>query len=528
MVIMSSPEAALTEINTKAIPKLHLYNTMSRQKEVFTPRQSNTVSMYVCGVTVYDYSHIGHARAYVAFDVLYRTLHALDYNVTYVRNFTDVDDKIIARAAVSNEDPLVLAARFADEFRKDMLSLNCLTPTLEPKATDYIPHMISMIEKIIEHGHAYVADGDVYFDVASLPGYGTLSGRSLEDNRAGERVAVDDRKKGVADFALWKSAKPGEPTWPSPWGSGRPGWHIECSAMIKSVLGSSIDIHGGGRDLIFPHHENELAQSRAAEKPCGCSSHHSHHSEEEPFVNFWVHNGFVNIDSEKMSKSLGNFFTIRDVIEKYHALALRWFLIGTQYRQPVNYSQRALEEASGRLYYLYQTISDLQMCLESSLSEDEFEKNKALAAEEGSSAAALIADAMDALADDLNTPHVVAVLSTPLKNINELVHTKKGKNTPGRWVELVGFRMALETVLGLIGLWVEDVEGILAEMGHLALKRADLTEKQVLEAIEERAAARAAKNFAIADAVRQKLEAAGIVLMDTAKGTTWRPAVKID
>ena len=280
-----------------------LHNSMSRKKEPFVPRRDDgKVSMYVCGVTVYDYSHIGHARVYVAFDVLYRQLMRQGYDVTYCRNFTDVDDKIIARANENGETCESLVDRFIDAFHEDVASLGCLPPTMEPRATEHIGDIVEMTERLIAKGHAYpTGDGDVYFSVDSLPGYGSLSGRKLEDNRAGERVAVDDRKKNAADFALWKAAKPGEPTWDSPWGAGRPGWHIECSAMIEKMLGASIDIHGGGQDLVFPHHENELAQSTAA---CGCGTNDC----AEPFVKYWVHNGFVKVDSEKMSKSLGNFF----------------------------------------------------------------------------------------------------------------------------------------------------------------------------------------------------------------------------
>ncbi|GBG89557.1 hypothetical protein CBR_g49346 [Chara braunii] len=321
--------------------EFRLFNTMTKQKDVFVPKVEGKVGMYVCGVTAYDYSHIGHARVYVAFDVLYRYLMALGYKVTYVRNFTDVDDKIIARAAAIGEDPLNLSTRFCEEFQMDMAALRCLPPSIEPKVSTHIKQIIDMIQSILDNGHGYVVEGgDVFFSVDSIEGYGALSGRKQEQNRAGERVTLDQRKKNPADFALWKSAKPREPAWASPWGHGRPGWHIECSAMSAEHLGHEFDIHGGGRDLIFPHHENELAQSRAA-----CKGSH---------ISYWVHNGFVTVDAEKMSKSLGNFFTIREVLDVYHPLALRWFLLGTHYRSPINYAKRQLEEASDRVFYLFQ------------------------------------------------------------------------------------------------------------------------------------------------------------------------------
>ncbi|CAN6471556.1 unnamed protein product [Victoria cruziana] len=320
--------------------EFQLHNTMTKQKEPFRPRDPGKVGMYVCGVTAYDLSHIGHARVYVAFDVLYRYLKHLGYEVNYVRNFTDVDDKIIRRANELGEEPISLSARFCEEFLLDMADLQCLPPTVQPRVSDHMPQIIEMIQKIIDNGCAYVLEGDVYFSVDNSPDYGRLSGRKLEDNRAGERVAVDERKRNPADFALWKSAKPGEPTWDSPWGPGRPGWHIECSAMSSYYLGHAFDIHGGGMDLIFPHHENEIAQSCAA-----CP---------ESNVNYWVHNGFVTENKEKMSKSLGNFFTIRTVTARYHPLALRLFLMDTHYRSPVNYSEAQLESASDRLFYIYQ------------------------------------------------------------------------------------------------------------------------------------------------------------------------------
>jgi cysteinyl-tRNA synthetase len=476
----------------------------------------------------------GHARVYVAFDVLYRFLRFLGYDVTYVRNFTDIDDKIIARGAALGENPLELAQRFAEEFHVDMDALGCLRPTLEPRATHHISDMVACIQRIIDHGHAYVVEGgDVYFDVGSLPGYGELSGRAEEDNRAGERVAVDERKRGASDFVLWKSAKPGEPTWASPWGPGRPGWHIECSAMIGALLGDTIDIHGGGRDLVFPHHENELAQARATAGPCGCGNGvHAHGSgngsteSDAQFVRYWVHNGFVNVDSEKMSKSLGNFFTIRDVLKQYHPAALRWFLVNTQYRQGVNYTQRGLEEASDRLYYLYQTLYDVEEVLKE-------HADVATASKASSSAIAgpgieVVTEVQAALADDLNTPLAVAAFSAPLKLLNDLLHTKKGRKQANRVEILASYYGALQDALDLLGLLPKDTNAALQEMRQLALFRAGLGEEQVAAAIDERAAARAAKDFAAADAVRTRLEAVGVLIMDTPTGTTWRPGPRLD
>lgn len=499
--------AAVKTRDTSVSATLKLYNTMTKKKEEFTCLEKNKVTMYVCGVTVYDYSHIGHARAYVSFDVLYRYLRHLGYDVLYCRNFTDIDDKIIDRANALGEDPLELSKRFAHEFHVDMDMLGCLRPSLEPLATDHITDMIDSISNIIAHGHGYVVEGgDVFFDVASLPGYGRLSGRQLEDNRAGERVSVDERKKNPEDFALWKSAKPGEPTWDSPWGPGRPGWHIECSSMIRTLLGETIDIHGGGSDLMFPHHENELAQARAASGPC-CGGAH----DVDCFARWWVHNGFVNVDSEKMSKSLGNFFTIRDVSKAYHPLAMRWFLIGTQYRQAINYTQRALEEASDRLFYLYQTLYDAHTVLEDTTSIQEADDMT------------LLDEVLEALADDLNTPLVLAAFSPALKTLNDLVHTKKGKKRPDRIPVMRGIVSSLDVSLDVLGLRPNDFGQVLDELRQVALIRAGVSEEDVEKAIMERAEARVSKDYESADRVRMDLEAKGIYIMDTPQGSTWRP-----
>jgi len=487
-----------------------VFNTMSKQKEVFKAREGegSRVGMYVCGVTVYDYSHIGHARAYVAFDVLYRHLLKRGYDVTYVRNFTDVDDKIIKRAAEAGVDPNELTKRFIAEFHTDVAALNCLPPTVEPKVTENIENIIKMIGTIIDNGHAYPLDGDVYFNVPSLDGYGALSGRNLEDNRAGERVSVDTRKKNSADFALWKGAKEGEVQWDSPWGPGRPGWHIECSAMSADTLGPVIDIHGGGADLVFPHHENELAQSRAA-----CS--HSH-------VRYWMHNGFVTVDTEKMSKSLGNFFTIREVLDRYHPMALRWLLLCTHYRAPINYSKRVLEEASDRIYYLYQTLCDTDELL---AAVDGPLPAPATGISEVKEMEAAVSAGMN---DDLNTPQVTAAISTPLKVMNELLHTKKGRKNKERIPQLLAFQAALTGATCQVGLPVEAPGAILVELRSRALTRANLTEDQVQARIEARKELRAAKDFDAADQVRMELEAQGIVMMDTPQGTTWRPTPVIN
>ncbi|CAN0877538.1 Cysteine--tRNA ligase, chloroplastic/mitochondrial [Linum grandiflorum] len=491
-------------------PELWLHNTMTRKKELFKSKSDGKVGMYVCGVTAYDLSHIGHARVYVTFDVLNRYLRHLGYDVSYVRNFTDVDDKIIKRAIELGEDPISLSRRYCEEFHQDMVSLQCLSPSVEPRVSDHIPHIIDMINKILDNGCAYRIDGDVYFSVDNFPEYGKLSGRKLEDNRAGERVTVDTRKKNPADFALWKSAKEGEPSWQSPWGPGRPGWHIECSAMSAAYLGHSFDIHGGGMDLVFPHHENEIAQSCAA---CRDSN-----------ISYWVHNGFVTIDSEKMSKSLGNFFTIRQVIDLYHPLAVRLFLLGTHYRSPINYSDALLESASDRLFYIYQTLHDCENIIR---------QNDA-----GSADSAIPPETMDcivkfndvftaSMSDDLLTPAVLAAISDPLKIINDMLHTRKGKKQPKRIESLSGLGKIVQKVLTVMGLMPETYSAALQQLKDRVLKRANITEDLIMQKIEERTDARKNKDYEKSDVIRKELAAVGISLMDSPEGTTWRPAIPL-
>ena len=321
---------------------LRIFNTLTGEKETFVPLAPPKVGLYVCGPTVYDLSHVGHARVYVAFDVVVRVLRRRGYEVTHVRNFTDVDDKIIRRANELGEPPFHLSERFAKAFEEDMAALSVQPPTVAPKVTTHIPEIIALIEKLVARGIAYASEGDVYFSVRGYPGYGKLSKRKLDDLKSGARVEPGEQKRDPLDFALWKAAKPGEPFWESPWGNGRPGWHIECSAMSEKYLGETFDLHAGGKDLVFPHHENELAQSEGASG--------------KPFARVWMHNGFVTLDSEKMSKSLGNFFTIRDVLKKFEPEALRFFLLGTHYRSPINFSDVGLAEAERRLDYFYETL----------------------------------------------------------------------------------------------------------------------------------------------------------------------------
>eukprot|EP00250_Pteridium_aquilinum_P020607 c24879_g2_i1 orf=84-1796(+) len=485
----------------------HVYNTMTRKKERFQPLVAGKVGMYVCGVTTYDYSHIGHARVYVIFDVLFRYLMHLGFEVKYVRNFTDIDDKIIARASQLNEDPLKLSDRFCKEFHADMEELQCLPATVEPRVTSHIESIIKLIDQIVENGYGYVLeDGDVYFSVDKYPNYGCLSGRDLDENCAGERVAVDKRKRNPADFVLWKSAKKNEPSWESPWGFGRPGWHIECSAMSAEHLGSCFDIHGGGMDLIFPHHENEIAQSCAA-----C---------QESRVQYWMHNGFVTIDAEKMSKSLGNFFTIREVLEKYHPSAIRLFLIGTHYRSPINYSDSQLEKASDRAYYIYQTLEDCTVCLSTDVNVD------LEISEEGKVCVERLRHSLKcSMADDLLTPAVIAALSEPLKIMNDLLHTKKGWQDKSRFVTLKSLKAEVDQILDVLGLSPKSLPEVLKELKGKALKRANLTIEDVDIQIQERAAARSAKDYAKSDIIRKQLASLGISVMDTAEGTTWRPCI---
>ncbi|KXS33495.1 MAG: Cysteine--tRNA ligase [Candidatus Gallionella acididurans] len=464
---------------------LKIYNTLARDKQEFVPMVTGRVGMYVCGMTVYDYCHIGHARVLVVFDIVYRWLKASGYEVNYVRNITDIDDKIIKRAAENGESIHDLTARFIAAMHEDADALGVLRPDHEPRATQFVPEMLDMIAQLEANGLAYRApDGDVNFAVRKFPGYGKLSGKSLEDLRAGERVEVADNKNDPLDFVLWKHAKEqeaGEVKWDSRWGKGRPGWHIECSAMGSKLLGNHFDIHGGGADLQFPHHENEIAQSEGAmlhEQGGGCT-----------FVNYWIHNGFVNVDKEKMSKSLGNFFTIRDVLQKYDAEVLRFFILRAHYRSPLNYSDAHLDDAKGALTRLYTALKSAPAV--------------AQAVDWGGPHAARFRAAMD---DDFNTPEAVAALFELANEVNR-----------SQSAEAAAQLKSLAGVLGL--LQREPAEFLQGSAGAGGLDDAGINAQ-----IEARIAAKNAKNYAEADRIRKELLDAGIVLEDTPQGTTWRRA----
>ncbi|HEX5801942.1 MAG TPA: cysteine--tRNA ligase [Azospira sp.] len=456
---------------------LKIYNTLTREKQDFVPIEPGRVRMYVCGMTVYDYCHLGHARVLVVFDMVQRWLKASGFAVTYVRNITDIDDKIIKRAVDNGETIGQLTERFIGFMNEDAAALGVQKPDHEPKATEYVPQMLDMIGQLERNGLAYqAADGDVNYSVRKFDGYGKLSGKSLDDLRAGERVEVDSAKQDPLDFVLWKHAKEGEPFWTSPWGNGRPGWHIECSAMSSQLLGQHFDIHGGGQDLQFPHHENEIAQSEGAH---ACT-----------FVNYWMHNGFVRVDDEKMSKSLGNFFTIREVLKKYDAEVVRFFILRAHYRSPLNYSDTHLDDARHALTRLYTALKG---------------ETAGVGAVDWNEAHAQRFRA--ALDDDFNTPEAIAVLFDLASEANR--------------TQSAAMSAQLRALGGVLGLLARDPQAFLQATPAAA---GDLTPERIEQLIGERAEAKKSRDFAAADRIRNELTAAGIVLEDSAQGTTWRRA----
>jgi cysteinyl-tRNA synthetase len=458
---------------------LTIYNSFTNRKEPFIPIVPGQVRMYVCGMTVYDYIHIGHARVLVVFDVVYRFLNHLGYEVNYVRNITDIDDKIINRANDNSENFTELTQRFIDAMHQDSDALGVLRPDHEPRATDYIDSIIKMIDGLLGNGSAYQAqNGDVYFSVAGFKAYGKLSGKKIAELRAGERVDIDPGKKDPLDFVLWKLARPGEPRWPSPYGDGRPGWHIECSAMATEMLGNHFDIHGGGQDLQFPHHENEIAQSES------CTG--------EKFVNCWMHNGFVRINEEKMSKSLGNFFTVRDVLRAYKAEEIRYFIISNHYRSQLNYSEEQLDNARSGLQRLYGALLDTEPTTlpRDTKYQERFE---------------------EALCDDFNTANAMAVLFDLVRDIN-----REKTDNPEKANSLASLLKHLAEILGLLQI---DAEIYLKSQ---VSDSSGLADEEIEAMIEQRFDARNNKDWGEADRIRDELVEAGISIEDGAGGTRWR------
>jgi len=474
---------------------LKIYNTLTRKKEEFIPRVPGKVGMYVCGMTVYDYCHIGHARVMVVFDTIARYFRHKGYDLTYVRNITDIDDKIINRANENGEDFTMLTERFINAMHEDERALNVLPPDIEPRASQSINDILSMIKSLIDKGLAYIGtNGDVFYSVSKFPGYGRLSGKNLADLQAGERVDVDAAKRDPLDFVLWKMAKPDEPSWPSPWGNGRPGWHIECSAMSTCCLGNHFDIHGGGMDLQFPHHENEIAQSEGATG--------------ETFVNYWLHNGFVRVDNEKMSKSLGNFFTVREVLKQYKPEVIRFFILQSHYRSPLNYSDEQLNDAKVGLTRLYTALRNISADKGEVLPEYEKRFNHALD-------------------DDFNTPVAIAVLFEIAKALN------KSKEVDNDLAKLLAFNLKnLGNVLGVLksnpddyfeGQLVDANVNEIVEVSDFVTANIIYGDESVKRQIQIRLEAKKSKNWSLADQIRNELKQQGIILEDKPDGTTsWR------
>ncbi len=466
---------------------LKIYNTLSGKKETFKPITKGKVRMYVCGMTVYDYCHLGHARVMVVFDIVTRFLRQTGFEVTYVRNITDIDDKIIQRANENGEQIGDLTERFIKIMHEDCAALGVLKPDKEPRATTSMDGIIAMITTLVDKGFAYQGgNGDVYYDVSKFSGYGKLSGKKTEDLQTGARVEVDESKTDPLDFVLWKSAKPGEPSWPSPWGDGRPGWHIECSAMSTLCLGPHFDIHGGGMDLQFPHHENEIAQSEAATG--------------RPFVNYWMHNGFVNVDEEKMSKSLGNFFTVREILKKYRAEDVRFFILSSHYRSPLSYSQESLENSKAGLTRLYTALTGLSPA-------NEVDKDNEY-----------ICSFFEAMNDDFNTPRVYGVLFDLAKAIN-----KNKESNPDEANHLASVLKYLGNSLGLLcdepDVYLKKIAGQMTVSNGAS---GTLGDEEIDALIEKRKQARSNKNWEESDRIRDYLLSAGVVLEDGAADTTWR------
>jgi cysteinyl-tRNA synthetase len=489
---------------------IKLYNTLTGKKEEFVPVTPDKMNMYACGVTVYDYSHVGHARGAVAFDVIQRYFRRKGYQVTYVRNFTDVDDKIINRAKEEGITASEVAKKYIDAYQEDMRRLGVGRADIEPCATEHIKEMIEVIHRLLQKGHAYVVNGDVYFRVKSFPDYGKLSKRNLDDMLAGARVEVDERKEYALDFALWKASKPGEPAWDSPWGPGRPGWHIECTAMGFKHLGETFDIHAGGKDLIFPHHENEIAQSEA--------------SSGRRFVNYWLHNGFVNINQEKMSKSLGNFFTIRDILNKYDAEIVRLFLLSTHYRSPIDFSDANLKDARAGLDRFYTMKEGMGNFLAGK------KTVTALPAEVIETADRPLYDKIvslprafeDAMDDDFNTALAIGIMYDLVRDVNKFLAEIEQKNEEAAVIMLSAAQAAFDDVSSTLGIFLREPDKWFQE-ARLGEHKVAISVEEIEQHIHLRNEARARKDWTEADRIRKLLDDAGVALFDRPGGTVWKP-----
>jgi len=474
---------------------IRIYNTLNRKKEIFEPVKQGRVGMYVCGPTVYDSCHIGHARSILTFDVIARYLKASGFEVTYVRNFTDVDDKIINRANQLGIDSKALAEKYINEFYEDMDALNVERPTIEPRATEHIAQIIKVIEMLIDKNLAYQVDGDIFFAIELFKDYGKLSGRKLEDMEAGARVDIDERKRNPFDFALWKSAKPGEPAWDSPWGKGRPGWHIECSAMSTEYLGETFDIHGGGKDLIFPHHENEIAQSEGAFG--------------KPFARFWIHNGFVNINQEKMSKSLGNFLRIKDILKSFHPEAVRLFLLSSHYRSPIDFTDKAMDEASAGLDKIYALL-------------ERVEENKELSEINNIEPGNYYKQFCEAMDDDFNTARGIGVLFEAVRNINRLLDENKEGLSQDTIKDIISCKSDILKIGGILGILYELPEAYFKEKKSKGLEKKSIDPAVIEKMIKDRTDARKAKEWSRADQIRKELAEMNIIIEDRLEGTIWK------
>jgi len=485
---------------------LRIYNTLTRKKDEFIPLQKKKVTMYCCGITAYDLSHIGHARAAMVFDVIFRYLKYRGFTVTYVRNYTDIDDKIINRANKEGVDCEKIAERYIKEYEQDMELLRMEKPTFTPRATSHIKEMINLIERLFAKGYAYISGGDVFYSVSKFKDYGKLSGKNLEELKLGARVEVDERKSDPLDFVLWKGSKPGEPAWESPWGKGRPGWHIECSAMSQKYLGDTFDIHGGGMDLIFPHHENEIAQSEGATG--------------KPFTRYWIHNGFVNINQEKMSKSLKNFLTNREIVSHYYPEVVRIFLLSNHYRSPVDFSDQNLEEAKSHLERFYVLLKDLKelksVCTDAAtMSTQELEIQKIVSE--------LLNRFNEAMDDDFNTASALGHLSFCLRNLNGWINQVKKEERRQIPLSLVSEVQDTFSKIGqVLGLFLDDPDQYFNQQKVKGLENLNITEQEITQLIEERNKARRKKNWTRADEIRNLLLTKSVILEDTPQGTTWK------